>query len=303
MTNNENTHTQQTASQKEVVPATKQQSWKSVTIGAASGILMGAGTYFAANTFADNGVDVQSAATLKVATTHDDMNFADAFAAARHEVGAGGIFSWHGGLFNTYTKAEWDAMSNTEKELFAQQVKPQVEVHEITPNQFSDSQQVNFAAETESAGNANGRESKEIEVVTFNEDTQLASAKAPTSTSEDDVEVMTDTHNMEASSDVDVQIIGTRQMLHDDGSISNVAYGTVDGHSAIIIDVNANGHADVAAVDMNDNNVVDRGEIVDLNTGQEIYTSPSVNDENSMMASESDGNMDAATLDTDYPLI
>ncbi len=45
----------------------------------------------------------------------DDMSFADAFAAARSEVGAGGIFYWHGKAYGTYYENEWAAMSDEDK--------------------------------------------------------------------------------------------------------------------------------------------------------------------------------------------
>lgn len=52
---------------------------------------------------------------MKVATGVDDsMSFNEAFAAAREEVGAGGIFVWHGKPYGTYYKDEWEAMSPEE---------------------------------------------------------------------------------------------------------------------------------------------------------------------------------------------
>lgn len=39
------------------------------------------------------------------------MDFDEAFAAARAEVGAGGFFEWNNEFYNTYYKEEWDSMS------------------------------------------------------------------------------------------------------------------------------------------------------------------------------------------------
>lgn len=55
---------------------------------------------------------------LPVADVSDDMSFKEAFAAARDEVGPGGVFYWHGGIYGTYYKEEWDAMSAEEKAEF-----------------------------------------------------------------------------------------------------------------------------------------------------------------------------------------
>lgn len=46
----------------------------------------------------------------------DDMSFSEAFAAARAEVGAGGVFEWRGGLYGTYNASEWNNMSQAEKD-------------------------------------------------------------------------------------------------------------------------------------------------------------------------------------------
>lgn len=56
---------------------------------------------------------------LDIATSVDDsMSFNEAFAAARHEVGPGGIFMWHGHSYNTYYAEEWNSMSPEEHEQY-----------------------------------------------------------------------------------------------------------------------------------------------------------------------------------------
>lgn len=56
---------------------------------------------------------------LDVATGIDDsMSFNEAFAAARDEVGAGGIFVWHGNTYGTYYAEEWNSMSADDKEQY-----------------------------------------------------------------------------------------------------------------------------------------------------------------------------------------
>jgi len=32
------------------------------------------------------------------------------------KLAAGGVFTWNGGIYSTYTKEEWDAMTEEEKE-------------------------------------------------------------------------------------------------------------------------------------------------------------------------------------------
>ena len=63
----------------------------------------------------DGGDDIPD---LPVAHVNDSMSFEDAFASAREDVGPGGVFYWHGGIYGTYYKEEWDAMSAEEKSEF-----------------------------------------------------------------------------------------------------------------------------------------------------------------------------------------
>jgi len=49
---------------------------------------------------------------------NDSMSFNQAFAAARQEVGPGGLFVWHGHTYGTYYKNEWDSMSAEDKEQY-----------------------------------------------------------------------------------------------------------------------------------------------------------------------------------------
>ena len=123
-------------------------AWKHVTLGGVSGILMGAGLLYAGQAVAatktetpEETADTATAeaqqadsateATLPVAQMHNDMSFGEAFAAARAEVGPGGVFIWHGGIYNTYTVDEWNAMTPQQKNDFAHQVNPEVRAHEV----------------------------------------------------------------------------------------------------------------------------------------------------------------------------
>lgn len=61
--------------------------------------------------------------TLPVAeNTHESQTFAEAFAAARAEVGAGGLFEWNGHHYGTYYKEEWDALPEEAKNEFTHSV-------------------------------------------------------------------------------------------------------------------------------------------------------------------------------------
>lgn len=114
----------------------KGSAWKSASVGAGAGILLGTVASFATTTaMADDGSGAETegvfdgnAATggesqpawaddeVAVATSvNDDMSFSEAFAAARAEVGAGGAFEWRGGVYGTFTADEWNNMSVEER--------------------------------------------------------------------------------------------------------------------------------------------------------------------------------------------
>jgi hypothetical protein len=50
---------------------------------------------------------------------NDDMSFSEAFAAARTEVGPGGVFEWRGGVYGTYYANEWAGFSDDYKQHFS----------------------------------------------------------------------------------------------------------------------------------------------------------------------------------------
>lgn len=198
-------------------------AWKYVTLGGVSGILMGAGLLYAGQTIAatatetepneepaeaDPAEDSAPEAPLSVAQTHNDLSFGEAFAAARAEVGPGGVFHWHGGIYNTYTAEEWNAMTAAQKSDFAQLVSPEIRANNVpTPTDAHP---------------------------------DVASLHA------DDVQIV-DQSTVEAGQDDDVHIVG---------------YGNIDGHLTVGLDTDGDGQADVAIIDMDDNQELSSPDLV-----------------------------------------
>lgn len=213
----------------------KSSAWKQVSIGGVAGILMGAGAMYAADVYAAGKEEVPAddpaaaqPETVKVAEVSDDMSFKEAFDAAREQVGAGGVFRWHGGIYNTYTADEWNAMSDTERADFAAQVKPEVSAANIDANQI-----------TEATPDVNVH-------VHVHEAAQVAQ-EAPAATATDDVRVE-DTHAAaQSQGDDDVRI---------------VAYGSVQGHDAVALDLDNDGQADVAVIDVDDSHDLSAADVV-----------------------------------------
>ena len=53
----------------------------------------------------------------------DNLTFSQAFAEARHEVGPGGVFHWHGNLYSTYTSAEWGRLTSDQQSDFSARIQ------------------------------------------------------------------------------------------------------------------------------------------------------------------------------------
>ncbi len=112
--------------------------WKKVTFGSTTGILLGAMGMHAVNHFnesrheegmSENAItdtnekgNVPVYSDAPMAHVDNGMSFDEAFAAARAQVGPGGVFAWHGGIYGTYYETEWDAMSDVQKMDYAQSV-------------------------------------------------------------------------------------------------------------------------------------------------------------------------------------
>ena len=137
----ENPQNEQTAPVAEETSEKQSATWKKVAIGGISGILLGAGALYAVNAMAgetqadaaDPATASPQAAGSAVATVEDDMTFAEAFQSARAQVGPGGVFEWHGGVYGTYTADEWNAMSAEDKAAFTQTAMSNVHPHSYQP--------------------------------------------------------------------------------------------------------------------------------------------------------------------------
>ena len=222
---------------------TNNKNWKPVTISGITGILMGAGAMHVAHN-----VDLSMSANeetdqLAVAKTHDDLSFRDAFNAARAEMGPGGVFSWHGNLYNTYTADEWQAMSEEEKDAFAERIAPEISPEDI------DADLVAANEEMESSDDADV-----VVAEGTNEEVELSVANDQPVESDDD----------------DVRVVGFGEVTLDNGRNVTVQEIDVNGQRVAVIDLDQDGEADIAMSDLNNNRVMDDGEVIDLHTGETL---------------------------------
>lgn len=226
-------------------------AWKFVTLGGVSGILMGAGMMYAGQATAKE-PEIEEAPKvetpeqgetshtlengLKVAAVNDDLSFGEAFEQARAEVGPGGVFHWQGGIYNTYTAAEWNAMTVEQKHDFAQQVQPEIHPDELSTPTDTNPQVVVVHHVYEHHETPATPEVHEAAATTTSEDVQV----------------------------VDQQ---TAQNFEQDGDVHIVGYANVDGHLAVGYDTTGDGQADVAIIDVDDNHELSDADIIVDNQG------------------------------------
>ena len=235
---------------------------KPVMIGGTAGLLVAGASVLAFNAYAgeNNDGDILDEMPEGIQMAHgvtDDMSFDEAFAAAREEVGPGGVFEWHGNVYNTYLNSEWDAMTPEEQSDYAQLVEPLTRDsdysttahHSSHHHDNDDAVVVNVTVED------NGRdEAPAARNTVENNDANNASnvnAIAQNNVVDDDVS--------------DVHFVTSTEV---DGSPVDVYGATVHGHDAYILDVEQDGDPDIAMIDLNDDREFTEGEVLDMHTGE-----------------------------------
>lgn len=220
---------------------TNNQNWKEVSISGVTGILMGAGAIKAMQLRDgdDAANDNQLASSER---SYDDMTFREAFEAARAELGAGGVFRWHGNIYNTYTADEWNAKTADEQDAFAEQVGAEVSADKVENAELT---QVEAKEET----------GADVKVVMDNDTDATAS-----SVGEQTVE----------SNDDDVRVLGYGEVTLQNGQNVTVQELEINGRRVAVVDVDQDGEADYAMSDLNQNQRMDEGEVIDLHTGETV---------------------------------
>lgn len=221
------------------------QNWKQVSISGVTGILMGAGAMKAVQTIQSKDTDeaANDAEQTSSENSYDDMSFGKAFETARAELGAGGVFRWHGNIYNTYTADEWNAKTAEEQDAFAEQVGAEVSADEVDTSDLAQ-------AETEEE-----ETDPDVKVaVGDNANVTASAASDQTTESEDD----------------DVRVLGYGEVTLDNGRTITVEELDINGRRVAVVDVDQDGTADLAMTDLNNNQQMDEGEVIDLHTGEAV---------------------------------
>lgn len=251
------------------------EPWKLVTLGGVTGFLMGAGSLYAGQMMAkekESEVDAEEIPdspiideSLKVADVEQGLTFSQAFAAARAEVGPGGVFYWNGGIYNTYTAEEWNSMSHAEKNDFAQHVNP-----ETHPDELSTPTDAN------------------PQIVVVHHVYHHVEVHQPESNTED-VQIVDEQSDSDNIQDGDVHIVG---------------YANVEGHLAVGFDMNNDGMTDVAIIDVDDNLEVSSPDLVVDRDGNMATVGEIVNGTcpNMEQTDNTPDNTEDSSVESSYPL-
>lgn len=183
-----------------------------------------------ANTPSEHEAIIASDEGLRVAQVDDDKSFAEAFADARAQVGPGGVFEWHGKVYGTFYKDEWDQMSAEERAEWQSKVD------------YND-----LRDETEAQQYAQNHDASQHSTVHEQESSQDSNVH-PTSQPQEQEPV--------------VEIVDIRQVDVDgNGQLDTV----VELNNGVMFaDLDHDGVADVAAADINGDGVIANDEVADV---------------------------------------
>lgn len=188
-----------------------------------------------ANSNTDGGeVEYATADTINIARVDDAMTFSEAFAAARQQVGAGGVFEWHGKVYGTYYKEEWSAMSQEERSEW----QSKIDYNEVLGGTTHTASENHYAT-------ASGRAEAKAEV--------------------DDASVDEDaTAEVVADTDVEVHVLGVAVQYNGQGGVATIAGMQVGEKTAIVVDVDTDGTIDIMGVDRNESGDIEQDEWQDV---------------------------------------
>jgi hypothetical protein len=202
------------------------------------------------------GDDVQVASGV-----NDDMSFDEAFATARQELGPGGVFEWHGGIYGAYYADEWDQMSPEEHTEYQEQFNwDNIEVAETQP--ITDDS-INDAP---------------VEAVVIEQPApapEPVAEQAPVEEEDDDLEIIHVEHTEEGeeisplpegdplaeNEESTVEVLG---VVHNQEDGVNLGHVVVDGQEVVLVDVDGDMEFDAMAVDLDGDGQISENEVVSL---------------------------------------
>lgn len=258
-------------------------TWRRAAVGAGAGILLGGVTsFFTSSAIANDEIpgkeedsttenSVEETPTTSTfvpegnvqiaAGVNDDMSFAEAYSAARTEVGAGGAFQWHGNVYSTYSAEEWNNMSDAEKDTYYDNLKLNADSTQQSQTPITENEVKAETVETETNTETNN---SDVEIVNVEPDNNI-----------EQVEI--------SQQEPEIEVLG---VIHDEETGATVGGMTVDGQEVFLVDVGDGGNFEYMVSDIDHNGQLSENEIVDI-SNENIAISQF--ESNSMLANADDG--------------
>lgn len=254
---------------------------------------------------------------MDVATGVDDsMSFNQAFAAARHEVGPGGLFVWHGNTYGTYYANEWNAMSPDDKAQYWADVSHSTShlnsEPEPEPNPEQPLKDPNQLADNKESDDNNENPVDEGKTDVVNDDVE---EPQPHTSPDEDGNIADNGGDDGETSPVDdpempeVLVDGLADNGEDIPSVETPETLVLNEEDVIAeFDLDGDGIADAGFVDANGNEIVD---VVLDTTGDGSYDTlvidPQVDDDGNLVVADENileiGGVEVATVESDEGLI
>lgn len=261
--------------QEDMIAATpeeeKKTGWREAVMSGTAGAAMGAagalwisGVPFGEEYKQDtNGGDEHNNPTsntnLPVAhNVNDDMSFSEAFAAARQEVGAGGVFVWHGGVYGTYYANEWNSMTPQQQSDFTHDAigvphtTVKHEPQEIADNGHDATSSDNNGDVIPDIPTDNGNDGEDVPVV-ISDNNDNGGNFGEAGTPEPMIVINGNAYDVEVLNALAGTDPNTGQTVY-------VGQGIVAGHGAEFVDETSDGVFDHVLIDLNDNGQLDGGD-------------------------------------------
>lgn len=181
---------------------------------------------------------------IHIAHVDDDMSFSQAFAAAREQVGPGGVFEWRGGVYGTYYGNEWNAMSDEQHDQWYHSVEYQ-------------------AVREEAAGyDGEANDSHDVADNDIVADEENHHGETLHNASEQDI-VSVDVHVTADDIQGGYEVVAIEE-VDVDGVTVDVAEVNVDGEQVFLVDVDDDAIVDLAIHDENHDGSFTENEAIDI---------------------------------------
>lgn len=234
--------------------AVTRPTWVKMAGSAAAGLLLGASSVLLTSGKAaevvdnitndpDNPVNPEPAIDVPVAhSVNDDMSFSEAFAAARHEVGAGGAFAWHGNVYGTYYAEEWDNMTPEQRADYQSHVTLQPTHYTAETHTTTDEQPL----QAEVQGQPSEEQTIQAELQEQPSGDMAQAGEVPQQMDEVTAEV---------------EVLG---VVHDDATGSDVIATTIGDQEVFFVDAGGDGTIEGMAADINNDGQITADEVIDI---------------------------------------